>query len=70
MMEPSSMSHLRRVYYAAALTAVAVAIFILVSAVFAPDVMAASLKAPYWLIVVFVLAYLAVPFVGRYIKMR
>lgn len=63
------MRYLRRLFYALALTAVTVAIFILVSAIVAPDAMAASLKAPYWLVIVLVLAYLAAPFVGRYIKL-
>jgi hypothetical protein len=63
------MRYLHRIFYALALTAVAAAIFILVSAIFAPDAMVAYIKTPYWVVVVFVLAYLVAPFVGRYIKL-
>lgn len=63
------MRHWHRLFYALALTAVATAIFILVSAIFAPDAMVAYIRTPYWIVAVFALAYLVAPFVGRYIKL-
>ncbi|MGZ5649714.1 MAG: hypothetical protein ACXWG8_05225 [Usitatibacter sp.] len=61
------MSQVRRLLYAAVLSCVFAAMFILVTAVVAPDVMANFISHPYW-IVVFVVSYLVAPYVSRYIK--
>jgi len=62
------MNHWRRLVYAMILSGVLIAVFILVTAIFASDVMVASLEQPYWAVVVLVLSYLLAPMVGRYIK--
>ncbi|MGB3934513.1 MAG: hypothetical protein WBL29_02245 [Burkholderiales bacterium] len=67
MTERAPMGHLNRLLYAFALTAALGGIFIIVSAIAAPDVMVAFISQPYW-VAIFVLSYLAAPFVGRYIK--
>jgi len=61
------MSHWNRLIYAAALTAAIGGIFVIASAIVAPDVMVAFISQPYW-VAIFVLSYLVAPFVGRYIK--
>jgi hypothetical protein len=61
------MSHWNRLIYAFALTAAVGGIFIIVSAIAAPEVMIAFIRQPYW-VAIFVLSYLVAPFVGRYIK--
>lgn len=61
------MNHWNRLLYAAALTAILVGIFLLVSAITAPELMAAFLTQPYW-VAVFVVSYLVAPILSRYIK--
>jgi hypothetical protein len=61
------MGHLNRLLYAFALTVLICMVFIFLSAILAPDAMAAFISEPYW-VAIFVLSYLVAPFVGRYIK--
>lgn len=67
MTERAPMSHLNRLLYAAGLTAILGGIFLIATAIVAPDVMAAFISQPYW-VAIFVLSYLVAPIVGRYIK--
>jgi hypothetical protein len=53
--------------YAAGFTAVLGGVFIIISAIAAPDLMVTFISQPYW-VVVFVLSYLLAPVLGRFIK--
>jgi cellulose synthase/poly-beta-1,6-N-acetylglucosamine synthase-like glycosyltransferase len=61
------MGHVNRLLYAFALTVLISMVFIFLSAIVAPDAMAAFISQPYW-VAIFVLSYLVAPFLGRYIK--
>ena len=60
------MTHWTRLTYSAALCAVLVSIFILLSAIFVPSALSEFLKYPYW-VGMFAISYLIAPWVGRYI---
>ena len=60
------MSHWSRLTYAFAATTVISGVFIVLSAIIAPDVMAAYISDPYW-VGVFVVSYLIAPKLARYV---
>ena len=61
------MTHWTRLTYSAALCAILVSIFILISAVLSPSALSEFLKHPYW-VGIFCVSYLLAPWVSRYIR--
>lgn len=61
------MNHWNRLLYAVVLTGIFIAIFMLVAAFVAPDLMSGFFAQPYW-IPVLVVSYLIAPILSRYIK--
>lgn len=61
------MNHWNRLLCAAVLAGIFVAIFMLVAAFVAPDLMSGFFSQPYW-VAVLVIAYLIAPILNRYIK--
>ena len=59
------MTHANRLIYAGALTGVLSAVFLLVSAIFVPEVAVAYLSQYYW-VATFVLSYSIAPLCSRY----